>query len=303
MNLQQLRYLVSTADTGSVSGAARAHRVSQPVVSRALHDLEREYSVVLFRRSGRCLTLTAAGQAVVASARRALDAIHDVDRTARRLAFESELVVVATPTNSALLSPIITSFVKHRPQTALHLRRAASMSEVFRMVTVGEAELGCGDIPDEPLTPSVVVEGIWQADVVIVSPIGTELPAVVHLEDLAGSPLILPPDGSDRRRAIEDIITSAGGNPPPPALATEERSAWIASAQRGVGSFFSYQAVAAELDEIEFRPLDPPIRVITGFVHRDETVSDEADEMLRLAKECPVPQGCRSVVRQGVDPG
>ena len=53
MNLQQLRYLVAAADAGSLSGAARASLVTQPVVSRALHDLERDYGVVLFdKRAG-----------------------------------------------------------------------------------------------------------------------------------------------------------------------------------------------------------------------------------------------------------
>src|SRR5258708_826797 len=117
MNLQQLRYLVAAADTGSVSGAARVERVSQPVVSRALHNLEREYHAVLLRRTGRCLTLTDAGRAVVAAARDALAAMEEVERTARQAALGSELVVVTTPTNGMLLSPIVTSFISHRPQT------------------------------------------------------------------------------------------------------------------------------------------------------------------------------------------
>jgi DNA-binding transcriptional LysR family regulator len=292
MNLQQLRYLVAAADAGSLSGAARTHRVSQPVVSRALHDLEREFTVVLFRRHGRRLVPTEAGQSVVASARRAVQAIDDVERTARQASLGSELVIVATPTNSALLSPIVTSFVKHHPQTALRLRRAGSIDEVFEMVDAGEAELGFGDLPDHSDSPSRLLEPIWQVDVVLVSPLDTRLPPVVSLAHLTNAPLILPPEGSERRQGIENIIALAGGRPPRPALATEERSAWITSAQRGIGSFLSYQPVAAELDGVEFRTLDPPIRATTGFVYQARSLSNQGREMLRLANECPLPTGC-----------
>src|SRR5690349_3632575 len=124
MNLQQLRYLIAAADTGSVSGAARENRVSQPVASRALHSLEVGLGVTLFRLDGRRLVPTEAGLAVAAAARLALDAVDNVERTARRLAIERELVVVATPTNSALLSPIVAAYMKRRPAVSLNLRRA-----------------------------------------------------------------------------------------------------------------------------------------------------------------------------------
>jgi DNA-binding transcriptional LysR family regulator len=292
MNLQQLRYLVAAADTGSVSGAARVERVSQPVVSRALHNLEREYQVVLLRRDGRRLALTDAGRAVVAASRDALAAVEEVERTARQAALGSELVVVTTPTNGMLLSPIVTSFIARRPQTALRLRRAGDMAEVLRMVAAGEAELGFGDIAHGSDTLSLDAEAIWQATVVIVSPVGTDLPEVVPWSALATSRLVLPLGGSERRKLIDDAITADGGDLPAAVLATDERSAWISSAQQGVGSFFCYESVAAELRGVECRPFDPPVRTPVGFVHQSDTLTAEGREFLRLARQCAVPVGC-----------
>jgi DNA-binding transcriptional LysR family regulator len=292
MNLQQLRYLVAAADTGSVSGAARVERVSQPVVSRALHNLEREYHVVLLRRDGRRLALTDAGRAVVAASRDALAAVEEVERTARQAALGSELVVVTTPTNGMLLSPIVTSFIARRPQTALRLRRAGDMTEVLRMVAAGEAELGFGDIAHGSDALSLDSEAIWQATVVIVSPVGTDLPSVVPWSALATSRLVLPLGGSERRKLIDDAITADGGNLPSAVLATDERSAWISSAQQGVGSFFCYESVAADLHGVECRPFDPPVRTPVGFVHHSDTLTAEGREFLRLARQCAVPVGC-----------
>lgn len=298
MNLQQLRYLVAAADQGSVSAAARELGVSQPVVSRALHGLEREYRLTLFQQTGRCLSLTDAGQSVVVRARRALHACEEVERTARRIALGAELSVVATPTNSSLLSPIVTSFVKQHPTTALHLRRAASMEEVARLVGTGDAELGFGDLSERLTDATVVTHPIWSAEVVIVSPLGTDLPSPVRLDELAAIRLILPAAGTKRRRMIDDELASSG-RAPQAALATDERAAWVTSAQQGIGSFFSYRTVANELEGVEFRPLSPPKRTDVGFFYRPESMSDESLEMLRLAAECPVPKGCRSARRPG----
>jgi DNA-binding transcriptional LysR family regulator len=240
--------------------------------------------------------------AVVAAARRALQAVEEVERTARRLASGAELSVVTTPTNSALLSPIVTAFIQQHPQTALRLRRAVSISEVLDMVANGEADLGFGDLPEDPPDRFVHVEALWQAEVVLVSPIGSQLPPVVRLKDLAALPLILPPEGSERRHNIEQVFTTAGIQTPPWALATEERSVWITSAQHGVGSFLSYQTVVADLDGIEVRSFNPPKRPVVGFAFRADTLSHGGREMLRLAKDVPVPAGCRAATSQRPTP-
>jgi DNA-binding transcriptional LysR family regulator len=295
MNLQQLRYLVAAADAGSLSGAARRELVSQPVVSRALHSLEREYGVQLFRADGRRLGLTQAGESVAAAARRALDAVEEVARTAQRHTDTSNLPVAATPTNSKLLSFVFKSFARRYPGTALHLHRACDMGHVRRMVTEGETELGFGELIPEAVGDSLQCTPLWTAEVVVVSPDGTELPDEVPLERLAELTFALPGDGSDRRSMIDELIVGASGRPPFAALTSEERSAWITSAQNGIGSFLSYRAAATALDAVELRALAPAIEVTVGFVHRDE-LSHSARRLLTEAKRCEVPAGCAASV-------
>jgi DNA-binding transcriptional LysR family regulator len=295
MNLQQLRYLVTAADAGSFSSAARALQISQPVLSRALHGLERECKLALFRRDGRRLVLTEAGTAVVASARRALDAVDDVQRTARQLAMGSELVLVSTPTNSTLLSAIVASFIRSRPSVALRLRRATDMQEVIRMVTQREADLGFGDLGGRTEPDLIRFEPLWSVDVVVVAPAGSGLPAVVPVAQLGELRLVLPPDGSERRTMIDGLVSDAGGKRPAAAFATDERSAWIASAQGGVASFLTYTPVAIDLEGVELHPLDPALDTVVGFVHRQSDLSGEGVELVRQAHACPPPNGCVTV--------
>jgi len=287
ISLRQLQYLVAAADAGSVNGAARALEVSQPVVSRSLHNLERDYHVALFHLSGRRLALTDAGRAVVASARIALGALEDVERTALHGGLRAELVVATTPTNGALLSPIVTEFVKCRPETSLRLTRADDIDEVCSLVDRGEADLGFGDVVDCVSAAKLCVQPLWEVSVVLVSPVGTDLPSAVSLHRLAKEPLVLPRSSSGRRRLIDNLLTVAAGEPPTPALVTDERAAWISSAQQGVGSFLSYRVVAETLPGVELRSLDPPHHVGIGFAYRPGSLSNEGEELMRLARSCP----------------
>ena len=70
MDWSSLRDLLSLAEHGSVSRAARQLGLSQPALSRRLLRLEEELGVSLFLRSPRGLRLTAAGERVRAIAER-----------------------------------------------------------------------------------------------------------------------------------------------------------------------------------------------------------------------------------------
>jgi DNA-binding transcriptional LysR family regulator len=73
MELRHMRYFVAVAETENVSRAAARLHLSQPALSRQIHDLEAELKVALFERTGRNLRLTAAGEALLAHGRRVLD--------------------------------------------------------------------------------------------------------------------------------------------------------------------------------------------------------------------------------------
>jgi LysR family nitrogen assimilation transcriptional regulator len=70
MKLLQLRYLIQVAETGSFTKAATKLNVAQPALSRQIKLLEDELGVSLFRRDGRGVEPTAAGNELV---RRSMD--------------------------------------------------------------------------------------------------------------------------------------------------------------------------------------------------------------------------------------
>lgn len=58
MTLIQLRYLITIAETSSLNKAAEQLYISQPSLTSAMKELEKELGIILFHRSGRGVTLT-----------------------------------------------------------------------------------------------------------------------------------------------------------------------------------------------------------------------------------------------------
>lgn len=69
MTLQQLHYVITISQTGSLNKAAEILYVSQPALSGAVQDLEREIGITIFHRGGRGVSLTNDGMEFIAYAR------------------------------------------------------------------------------------------------------------------------------------------------------------------------------------------------------------------------------------------
>jgi len=102
-----LRSFVEAADAGSLSRAARRLGLSQPSLTAQIRRLETHLSAALFRRHGRGVSLTDAGQALYPLARRLLGDLRAMELAVRReqVAGERTLVVGAIPTVAPYVLP------------------------------------------------------------------------------------------------------------------------------------------------------------------------------------------------------
>lgn len=69
MTLQQLHYVITISEMGSLNKAAEVLYVSQPSLTGAVQELEREVGIAIFHRSGRGVTLTNDGLEFISYAR------------------------------------------------------------------------------------------------------------------------------------------------------------------------------------------------------------------------------------------
>lgn len=69
MTIQQLHYAITIAEIGSMNKASELLYVSQPSLTGAIQELEKEFGMTIFHRSGRGVTLTPEGADFILYAR------------------------------------------------------------------------------------------------------------------------------------------------------------------------------------------------------------------------------------------
>lgn len=69
MTLQQLHYVITISETGSLNKAAEILYVAQPSLTGSMHELEKELGITIFHRSGRGVSLTNDGLEFITYAR------------------------------------------------------------------------------------------------------------------------------------------------------------------------------------------------------------------------------------------
>lgn len=237
-SLRALECLVAIADTGSITQAARLLHSSQPAVSHQLATLEREARTTLVRRERRGVTLTPAGRAAVADARRAVTAAADAVRSARaageaaggtlRLACAQSLCV-------PLVAPVIRGWHRSHPEVMVTLRESAKMAELAGWLDSGEVDLVLVPAPVPDWLASAVVT-VAEEEVVLTAPTGHHLAdqPTVRIADLDGAPLVhFAPDNG--LSAWLDRSLAEAGVHPEPVMRTSVTTAAPQLAAAGLG--------------------------------------------------------------------
>ncbi|WP_124068255.1 LysR family transcriptional regulator [Clostridium sp. E02] len=73
MTLQQLRYIITIVNCGSISEAAKQLYITQPSLSNAVKDLEQEYGIIIFHRNSKGISLSPDGSEFLSYARQVLE--------------------------------------------------------------------------------------------------------------------------------------------------------------------------------------------------------------------------------------
>ena len=283
MNLRQLRYVVATADHGTMTAAAQALFVAQPALSRAIRELERELGVELFARAGRGVALTESGEQVVRYARDALRAVDAIeafssDPTGGR---PGELRVAATSAlEPELTARLLPEFARAQPATRIRVVRCEGRDAVGAAVRDGRADLALTDLP---VPGDLAAHPLEQREIVLVSPPGLGLREPVPQAALDGLRLVMPARGSARRSELDGVLSRIGVTPVP-AVESNERGSWLAWVRAGVGSLMWYRNQVEAVDGLAVRSFMPPITTTIGLVHMRRPLPPVARDFLAFAK-------------------
>jgi DNA-binding transcriptional LysR family regulator len=284
MNLRQLRYVVATADHGTMTAAAQALYVAQPALSRAVRELERELGIELFARSGRGVVLTATGEQIVRHARVALEAVDAIEElsAARGNGRGAELRIAATPTlEPELTGRLLPRFARDQPAVRVRVIRCPGREAVGAAVREGRADLAVTDLP---VPGDLVAHPFEQREVVLISPSALRLRDPVPLAALDGMRLVMPARGTARRAELDNILAKIGVSPIV-GMESDERGSWLDWVRSGLGSLLWYRSQVENAEGLTIRSFTPPITRTIGLVHTHRPLSSVARDFLSFAKE------------------
>lgn len=73
MTLQQLKYAITVAETGTITEAASKLYISQPSLTNAIHELEKEMNIIIFNRTNKGISISKEGEDFLGYARQVLE--------------------------------------------------------------------------------------------------------------------------------------------------------------------------------------------------------------------------------------
>lgn len=146
----QLRAFLETAETGSLSAAARKLGLTQPTLSRQVAAIEQRMGVTLFERVGKAMAITATGLDLLEHAR-AMGAAADalgLAATGRSQAVAGVVSVSASDAVAAhLLPPLVRQLRTQEPGIAIDVISSNALSDLLRR----EADIAIRHVkPEQP---------------------------------------------------------------------------------------------------------------------------------------------------------
>jgi len=212
LKLKDLRYLVALAEQRHFGRAAARCFVSQPTLSAQLKKLEQSLGVQLIERAPNNVSLTPAGEEIVARARLILEASDEVVTLARshRDPLAGRLRVALLPTIGPYLLPRVAPVIRRqlpRVQLRLYEYQTATMLEKLH---AGELDLGILALPVELL--GLEARELYREPFIVALPEHHPLAArdTVRASDLKGESLLLLEEGHCLREQALEVCARVG---------------------------------------------------------------------------------------------
>jgi DNA-binding transcriptional LysR family regulator len=160
LDWNQLKAFLETAETGSLSAAARKLGLTQPTLSRQVAAIEQRMGVTLFERVGKAMALTPTGLDLLHHAR-AMGASAEalgLAASGRSQALGGVVSVSATDTLAAhLLPPLVRQLREREPGIAIEVISSDALSDLLRR----DADIAIRHV--KPEQPDLIVRRIREA--------------------------------------------------------------------------------------------------------------------------------------------
>lgn len=210
MTVAQLNALTAIASAGNFSLAARASGLAQPSIHRAARDLERLTGIPLFEKTSQGIELTRAAAQLAQQAQLArVELDQGFTEIAELLGVDAGRIVIGSMplARSSVLPAALNHFARARPHTAVRIVEGP-YDTLLHGLRHGELDLLIGALREPAPIADVEEEALFGDTLAVVARAGHPLSAkpVITLDDLAGYPWIIAPEGAPTRSYFDQLF-------------------------------------------------------------------------------------------------
>ena len=211
MTLRNLQIFVAVADCLNMTNAAKSLYISQPSVSMAVSEIEKEYGIVLFERNSGKLKLTPMGKVLRGYAQNVLEMIEKMENLTREESRSCIRIGVTVTIGSTIMGPIIAKMKESMPKVDYHVT-VANTRIIEKMLMNSEVDIAF--VEGQVTNPNLEVYEVLTDELIAIS--GTKHQFCkkdgVTLKEIAAEPLILREPESGTRAFFEEEMQKAGLN-------------------------------------------------------------------------------------------
>lgn len=142
MTLQQLYYVITISETGSLNKASEILYIAQPSLTSSVKELEKELGITIFNRTGRGMTLTNDGVEFVAHARQLYGQYESILEKYGTAGTLKKKFGISTQHYSFAVKSFVEMVKKFNTSEYEFAIRETKTKEVIEDVSTGKSEIG-----------------------------------------------------------------------------------------------------------------------------------------------------------------
>lgn len=206
----RLEVFISVARNLNFTRAAGELHISQPAISRHIHEIESFYKIQLFDRSGSKILLTTAGELFLKHAEAIIQSYKALQLEMNLLSgnFTGELRVGASTTIAQyIVPPLIAKFINIFPDIRLSMT-SGNTEQIEQALEENKIDIGL--IEGSHRKQSLKYTSFQKDELVLVTNIHNKVDDEVSIDELSTLPLVLREAGSGTLEVIEQALALNG---------------------------------------------------------------------------------------------
>lgn len=209
MELKDYRYFCATAELEHVTKAADKLCITQPYLTRVIHQIEDEVGGELFDKSGRRIKLNANGKVFYKYAKRVLADIDILNNEMEYLFDRKERTITLLCNTESFSTRLIHDFNCKSPDFSVSILQTNS-DEMIPSIIDGRAQFSISSppLPTKGISDVIVSEKVFGVVGCLLLPPGHPLLAksAVDIDDLRNEKLVTMPKGSGMRNRLQSLF-------------------------------------------------------------------------------------------------